>query len=169
MNLIALTPQMTQALAHGNETVLPAGVETGPVRELLHAAAAAQGKMYAVTGATDPWLGHLAVADQDGADQDGAAQVVGVCGFKAPCRDGAVEITYFTFPPFEGQGHAAAMAGALLDIARAHPDVDTVTAHTLPRAGASTRVLERLGFQRGDAVEDPADGRVWRWSRPARP
>ncbi len=98
-------------------------------------------------------------------DRDSAA-VVGTCAYKGPPdADDAVEIAYYTFPPFEGRGYATAMAAALTARAGADPPVRTVRAHTLPERNASARILEKLGFVHLGLVTDPEDGPVWRWER----
>ena len=95
---------------------------------------------------------------------DGTREVVGSCAYKKPPTvDGIVEIAYFTFPGFEGRGYATAMAAKLIQLAATSPAVHCVTAHTLPHASASTRVLERVGMAHVGEVMDPDDGRVWRW------
>lgn len=92
--------------------------------------------------------------------------IVGTCGFKAPPdADGVVEIAYFTFPAFEGQGYASAMAEGLMHHAAGAAAVRRVRAHTLPEGNASTRILEKLGFELIGQVIDPEDGPVWRWER----
>jgi len=104
-----------------------------------------------------PWGGYLAVDKT-------RATVVGTCAFKTgPTDDGSIEIAYFTFPQFEGHGFATAMAKALIDIAVASSVIQRVVAHTLPQQNASTRVLEKAGMHCLGEVEDPQDGRVWRW------
>jgi RimJ/RimL family protein N-acetyltransferase len=96
--------------------------------------------------------------------------VVGTCAFKtAPRADGSIEIAYFTFPAFEGQGFATAMAQKLIALALGAPVVRRVMAHTLPQCNASTRVLEKAGMRCVGEVDDPEDGRVWRWCCDARP
>lgn len=91
-------------------------------------------------------------------------QVVGSCGFPAPpASERVVEIAYFTFPPFEGQGWATVMAATLTARAKASPSVDRVIAHTLPEPNASTRILEKCGFQRDGEAVDADAGPVWRW------
>jgi len=119
-------------------------------------------------GASAPWICYLTVCEDRHA-------VIGCCGFKgnpAPARPDAregrrvVEIAYFTFPRFERQGYATAMAAALFELARgADGAVQLAIAHTLPERNASTRVLERSGFRFAGEVVDPEDGRVWRWER----
>jgi RimJ/RimL family protein N-acetyltransferase len=104
----------------------------------------------------DPWGSYLAVVEGD---------VVGICAFKAaPDAAGEVELAYMTFPAFERRGHATAMAARLADIAFAG-GVRQAIAHTLPEENASNRALRRNGFRFAGEVEDPEDGRVWRWEK----
>lgn len=83
-----------------------------------------------------------------------------------PNDEGAVEIAYFTYPGFEGQGYATEMARKLIELASGSTAVRRIIAHTLPEANASTRVLERAGMTFVGEVIDPEDGRVWRWQVP---
>lgn len=103
----------------------------------------------------EPWGGYLAY--------DGE-RLIGTCAFKnAPARDRPPELAYFTFPPFEGRGYAAAMARELVHLARGQ-GVHSVIAETLPEENPSTRVLRKVGFHRaGEGVDDEV-GRTWRWS-----
>ena len=75
-----------------------------------------------------------------------------------------VEIAYMTFPAFEGQGHATAMAAALVEIAESAGAAMAI-AHTLPEENASNRALQRNGFSYAGEVMDPEDGLIWRWER----
>ena len=111
------------------------------------------------------WGGYLTVDDRSGL-------VVGSCAFKGPpTEDGTVEIAYYTFGPYEGQGYAKAMARALISSALSSPRVRRVVAHTLPESNPSTSVLRSVGMRFVDEVRDPEDGPVWRWQleREARP
>jgi RimJ/RimL family protein N-acetyltransferase/gamma-glutamylcyclotransferase (GGCT)/AIG2-like uncharacterized protein YtfP len=111
------------------------------------------------TKATTPWTGYLAVDRQQ-------RIIVGTCGFTGPPDpDGAVEIAYFTFPSFEGRGYASAMAAGLVKLAKADAGIRRVRAHTLPERNASTRILEKLGFERVGESIDPDAGSIWRWER----
>lgn len=110
-------------------------------------------------GAVSPWGGYLAVDSQ-------AERIVGCCGFKGnPTPEKMVEIAYFIFPEFEGQGFATAAAREIFAIADRSADAALVVAHTLPDRNASCRVLEKAGFHCVGDVIDPEDGSVWRWER----
>jgi RimJ/RimL family protein N-acetyltransferase len=111
------------------------------------------------TGANKPWTGYLGV--------DRAQQIIiGTCAFTTPPDpEGVVEIAYFTFPPFEGRGYGSAMAAGLVEIAEGTAGIRGVRAHTLPEGNASTRILEKLGFERIGETVDPEAGQVWRWER----
>jgi dihydropteroate synthase len=109
----------------------------------------------ALPAAAAPWSGYLAY--------DGE-RVIGTCAFKnAPAAGRPPEIAYFTFPPFEGRGYAAAMARELVLLAKA-AGARCVVADTLPEANPSTRVLQKVGFHRAGVGLDDEVGRTWRWS-----
>lgn len=119
-------------------------------REVL----AANASMYRRSGFHPPWVAYL-VIDK--------GRCVGTCAFKGAPRENRVEIAYFTFPQYEGQGLATQMAEALVDIARAQIPGITVTAQTLREENASTHILAKLGFQRVGTVENEEAGLVWEW------
>jgi RimJ/RimL family protein N-acetyltransferase len=116
----------------------------------------ATSELYESVGFQPPWICYVAVTN------DG---VVGTCGFKAPPRDGRVEIAYFTFPGHEGKGVATQMAGQLLLIAQETKQSLIVAAQTLPDRNASHRVLEKLGFTCKGSLEHGEDGTVLEWQR----
>lgn len=106
---------------------------------------------------TPPWGGYLVVRDQT---------LVGTCAFKGdPNAENTVELAYFTFARYEGQGYATWVAKELSRIALEHPGV-RVIAHTLPENNASAAVLRKAGFTLQGEVNDPEDGLVWRWVQP---
>jgi ribosomal-protein-alanine N-acetyltransferase len=113
--------------------------------------------LYQATGFHPPWVGYLARSD---------SVIVGICAFKAPPREGAVEIAYSTFPGSEGRGIATGMARLLVTMARdAEPSI-VLTAQTLPFPGASTSLLRKLGFTFSGTLNHPDDGAVWVWRLP---
>ena len=80
------------------------GGDSEPAREMLEQTI----QLLTKDPRPDPWGCYLASAD---------GQTIGTCAFKAaPDAAGAVEIAYMTFPAFERQGHATAMAAALVEI-----------------------------------------------------
>ena len=107
----------------------------------------------------DPWVHGFAVIDRH------SQSVVGSVGFKGPPdQQGVVEIAYGIVPAFRGRGYATEAAAAGVTFACGH-EVRCVRAHTLPAINASTRVLEKCGFEYAGELEDPDDGLVWRWER----
>ncbi|HEY4441387.1 MAG TPA: GNAT family N-acetyltransferase [Candidatus Elarobacter sp.] len=129
-------------------TVPPGGVDQptilGHVRDIVRRLRAANRR--------DGWM---VVVDDE---------VVGLCSYKAPPTDGAVEIGYGMAPSRWGRGYATAAVAAMLDVAQADPDVHVVVAETDPSNAASARVLEKNGFERVATRIDPKDGEtiVWR-------
>lgn len=107
----------------------------------------------------NPWIHGFAVLELN----DNV--VVGTVGFKGPPDpDGLVEIAYGIAPSFQGRGYATEAAAAGVEFAFGH-GARRVRAHTRPGPNASTRVLEKCGFDYlGEAI-DPDDGLVWRWER----
>jgi [ribosomal protein S5]-alanine N-acetyltransferase len=145
----------TDPAAFAGERRLLLGEQVGTLREIGGATAA----FLARIGGETRWGPFLAV-------EPASRLVVGSCAYKGPPdAAGAVEIAYFTFPPYEGKGYATAMAGHLIALAAAPPPARTVRAHTLPERNASVSILEKLGFAHLGEVLDPDDGPVWRWER----
>ncbi|AOP35409.1 hypothetical protein A0128_17120 [Leptospira tipperaryensis] len=104
----------------------------------------------------EPWIAYLYVQGND---------VLGTCAFKSPPQEGQVEIAYFVFPEYEGKGLGTFFAAFLVAQARlAFPQV-IVMAQTLPENNASTRILERLNFEKTGESIHPEDGKIWQWSR----
>ncbi|HEV7922967.1 MAG TPA: GNAT family N-acetyltransferase [Thermoanaerobaculia bacterium] len=126
----------------------------GVALEAAEVAAAMSREFYDRVGAVAPWRGYFAVEE---------TRAIGSCGFKGNPVNGAVEIAYFTFPPYEGRGFGTQMASALVRLALETDASLQVIAHTLPEPNASTRILSKNGFRFAGEVMDPEDGRVWRW------
>lgn len=157
MRLIPLTRALTADLARGEfSAVRPPNLAAvgAPLREV----AKAYVDLYERTSSDAPWIGYLA-------EDEASGNIVGSCGYKDACRDGMVEIAYFSFPSYERRGFASEMARLLTDLALRQPEVQIVRAHTLAEENASVRILRRLGFSHLGTVDDPDDGPVWRWER----
>lgn len=112
--------------------------------------------LYDRVGFAPPWICYIATRD---------GEAVGTCGFTSAPARGCVEIAYFTFPRFEGQGVSTAMAASLVSIAMKADQAVLVFARTLPERNASHRILEKLGFTCIGPVEVPEDGTVLEWHR----
>ena len=110
----------------------------------------------------DPWRYGFALIHLD------SATVIGNAGFTGPPNaNGIAEIAYGGVPAFQGRGYATEAAQALVAYAGADSRVRTLCAHTLPERNASSRVLEKCGFQRVSEISHPTDGLIWRWERPS--
>lgn len=150
------TPYLESLAAHP-AAVLAEHPNHVEVAEIAAEIATATLDLYEKTGATEPWISYFALRENDNA-------LLGTCAFKSPPVQGLVEIAYFTFPGYEGQGVASVMARALLKIAFDDYGVKAVLAHTLPEENASTAILQKRGFTLVEAVDDPDDGPIWRWA-----
>ena len=106
----------------------------------------------------DPWIHGYKLVEI-------ASQItVGTGAFKGPpSPDGVVEIAYGVDPKFRGKGFATEAAAGLTAFAFSTGQVNLVRAHTLPESNASTHVLTKCGFKHVGEVNDPDDGKVWRW------
>jgi [ribosomal protein S5]-alanine N-acetyltransferase len=74
-------------------------------------------------------------------------QLAGTVGFKGKPRDGSCEIGYSLLPEFQGLGYATEAARRLIDWAFEHPEVEKLTAETLPDLAGSIRVMEKCGLR----------------------
>lgn len=109
----------------------------------------------------DPWTFGFGVLNP------AVGQVIGTAGFKgAPDAEGMAEVAYGIVPAWQGKGCATAALKKLMAFAANDQRVRVLRAHTLPEKNASTRVLTKNGFAKLGEVNDPEDGRVWRWERP---
>lgn len=111
---------------------------------------------YQKIGFNIPWVGYFVMRDE---------QIIGSCGFVGSPKDGSVELAYWTFKEFEGQGVASFACKELIEIANsAHPGI-TLEAKTEPRHNASTRILEKNKFVFTKIVQDEEIGDAWFWVR----
>lgn len=90
-------------------------------------------------------------------------RLVGWGGFKAPAAGGVVEVGCEIAQSCRGRGLATAAVAALVVEAFAHPEIDTVIAHTLTEHNASNCIQEKLAFRHDG--QDTEDGQtVWRYA-----
>lgn len=110
--------------------------------------------LYKKVGFHRPWVGYLVIH---------AHHIAGAAGFNGKPQNNHVEISYFTFPEFEGKGFASLACKALINIARqANPHL-IITAKTAPEENASTSILKKNGFVFKELVQDHEIGDAWLW------
>jgi ribosomal-protein-alanine N-acetyltransferase len=111
---------------------------------------------YPKIGFNLPWVGYFVMREK---------RIVGSCGFVGQPQDGKVEIAYWTFKEFEGQGIASFACKELISIADQTDPTVRVTAKTAPENNASTKILEKNGFVFKEIVQDHEIGDAWLWLR----
>lgn len=112
-------------------------------------------EFYPKTGFNVPWVGYFIVKHDT---------IVGSCSFVGKPQNGKVEVAYWTFKEFEGQGVATFACKELISVAlRAYPGI-TITAKTAPERNASTKILENNGFVFTEIVQDEEIGDAWLWT-----
>jgi [ribosomal protein S5]-alanine N-acetyltransferase len=102
-----------------------------------------------------PWVGYFVVRQND---------IVGSCGFTGKPKEGKVEIAYWTFKEFEGQGIASFSCKELVSISQQTDPTITITAKTAPEHNASTKILQNNGFEFIEIVQDHEIGDAWLWA-----
>ncbi len=102
------------------------------------------------------WLMYLSVLKENNT-------LIGGCGFKGTPENGVVEIGYEVAPTYRWKGIATEMAEALIEFAFQHAEVAKVQAHTLGIENESGSVLKKCGMKWIEALDDPEDGKIWRW------
>ncbi len=109
---------------------------------------------YPKIGFNVPWVGYFIIR------QD---QIVGSCGFVGQPANGNIELAYWTFKEFEGQGIASFACNKLIVIAYEADPTLTITAKTAPEKNASTKILKNNGFIFSEIVQDEEIGDAWLW------
>ncbi len=102
-----------------------------------------------------PWIGYFVVKQN---------QIVGSCSFVGQPKEGKVELAYWTFKDFEGQGIASFACQALVALAYQSNPLVTITAKTAPEHNASTKILEKNHFVFTEIVQDEEIGDAWLWT-----
>ncbi len=101
-----------------------------------------------------PWVGYFVIKDN---------QIVGSCGFTGRPNEGQVEIAYWIFSEFEGQGIASFSCKQLVLMTKQYDPTLLITAKTAPEHNASTKILEKNGFVFTAIVQDEEIGDAWLW------
>ncbi|HET6225027.1 MAG TPA: GNAT family N-acetyltransferase [Bacteroidia bacterium] len=110
---------------------------------------------YPKIGFHPPWIAYFVVKQN---------QIVGSCSFVGQPQNGKVEIAYWTFKEFEGQGIASFACKELVAIAMKTDPKLTITAKTAPEHNASTKILEKNLFKFTEIVQDEEIGNAWLWT-----
>jgi len=92
-------------------------------------------------------------------------EIVGLCSYKQPPKDGQVEIGYGVAVSRRRLGHATRAVAAMLAYAAADPQVRSVIAAIAADNPASSRAAEANGFAQKGTVLDPDDGELLLWRR----
>lgn len=109
---------------------------------------------YKAIGYHAPWVGYLALKD---------GVPVGSGAFTGRPVDGEVEVSYWAFQEFEGQGLGTDICKELVRLALMHDPKLKVFAKTMPQENASTNILRKNGFEYAGDVEDHEIGKAWKW------
>lgn len=89
--------------------------------------------------------------------------LLGSCGYKGDPKNGMIEIGYEVAEAYRGWGLATEMAKALIKKAFESNEVEYVQAHTLAVVNESGSVLKKCGMTKMEELDDPEDGKIWRW------
>lgn len=109
---------------------------------------------YPKIGFIIPWVGYFVLRNN---------QIVGTGGFTGQPVEGKVEIAYWTFKEFEGQGVASFTCKELISISKNTDPQLVITAKTAPEHNASTKILQKNGFEFSGIVQDDEIGDAWLW------
>ena len=91
-------------------------------------------------------------------------KLIGSGGYKGkPSANGTVELGYEIAADYRNRGLATEMTKALIAHAFKNNKVKTILAHTLAEDNPSTKVLKKCGFEKVEEINDPDDGRIWKW------
>ena len=115
----------------------------------------AMDEYYPKIGFNIPWVGYFVFKNN---------KVVGTGGFTGQPKDGKIEIAYWTFKEFEGQGIASFTCKALISISKKTDPTITITAKTAPEYNASTKVLQNNNFEFTEVAQDDGIGEAWLWT-----
>jgi RimJ/RimL family protein N-acetyltransferase len=158
LTLICCTKELLEALFAGEESLAKSlGVNLAP--EWTENGEPAFRWTYdklTQPGAKPEWWSYLPVLKAENL-------LIGSGGYKGEPQQGMVEIGYEIAKAYRCKGLATEMAGALIRSAFAHTEVTKVQAHTLAVENESGSVLKKCGMKKVAEVDDPEDGKIWRW------
>lgn len=143
--LVAATPELVDADLGGRESLavaLEAEVPESWPPELFSAPVRSLSRQLLEDPAERGWSAWYLLA-RGGTD----AVLVGLCQFRGrPDARGSVEIAYSILRGYRNLGYATEAVGRLVRWAFGHPNVNEVTAETMPYRRQSIRIMEKNGF-----------------------
>ena len=152
--LLQLSKPDLEALAASRT---PKGMESRVEENaLLPAFVAARSLALAAAGHPLPWSTTFLIVNSK------SARIVGGCGFKTIPQDGRVEVGYGFSPTARGRGAATAALKILLRRAFDAGAIE-VLAEVAPTNQASTRVVQKAGFEMAGARIDRENEYVIQW------
>lgn len=110
---------------------------------------------YQKIGYNLPWVGYFIIKEN---------KIVGSCGFTGQPKNGIVEIAYWTFNEWEGQGIASFACRELVLFSQQYDPGIIITAKTAPEQSASTSVLTKNGFAYTEMVQNEEIGEALLWT-----
>jgi [ribosomal protein S5]-alanine N-acetyltransferase len=154
--LLQLSKTALEALAASR---VPEGLEgRGEPDSMPPAFVAARSLELAAAGHPAPWSTTFLIVSNE------HARIVGACGFKTVPLNGRVEVGYGVSPSEQGRGAATAALELLLQRAFEAGAIE-VLAEVAPTNHASTRVVQKAGFEKvGSRVDNEGDF-VVQWAK----
>lgn len=109
------------------------------------------------TATSSGWEGYFFIHPQE-------RMLVGNGGFTGPPDEtGTVEIGYEIATEYWNRGFATEVAQGMIKYAFAHAEVQLIIAHTLAEKNASNSVLQKVGMKFVAEINNPDEGKIWRW------
>lgn len=159
LRLIACDTQILQEAITGNDNLATKLRVTVPDNWTEFGKPALQYSLDRLSESKDEsgWWTYFAIHKQDN-------KLIGSGGYKGkPTAEGTVEIGYEIAPDYRNLGLATEMTNGLVQNALQHGSVKSIIAHTLGQENPSTKVLQKCGFGKVSAINDPDDGLIWKW------
>lgn len=91
-------------------------------------------------------------------------KLIGSGGYKGkPSKEGVVELGYKIAQAYRNRGLATQMTKGLIQNAFNNREVNSIIAHTLGEDNASTKVLQKCGFNKVEEINDSDEVFIWKW------
>lgn len=155
-SLLQLSKTELEALAASR---VPEGLEGRVEQESMPPAFVASRSIeLAAAGHPAPWSTTFLIVNNED------SRIVGGCGFKTVPKNGRVEVGYGVAPAAQGRG-AATEALQLLVEKAFEAGATEVLAEVAPTNHASTRVVQKAGFEKVGARVDNVSEYVVQWAK----